>query len=70
MLTDKVIKLLKNNDVNLNEESVVFAFSDGTIAVSFDEENRSIKIEVDFVDRVISVVDVSIEDLIDDEGEL
>jgi hypothetical protein len=68
-LTNNIGKLLKKYEVDVTEESVVLAFEDGTVSVELDEEEtKTIKLDVSFVDRVITV-EGSLEDLLEEDDE-
>ena len=56
--------ILKENNVNLDKENVLIACNGGTLEMSL--ENKMLKIQVHYVDRVIHVPDINISELQND----
>lgn len=57
MLHEKIVKLLIDHNVKLDDESVTLAFTDGTVSVYLEEtaKGKEMKIDVEMIDRVIPI---------------
>lgn len=65
-MMEPILKLIKDHEVNLKEESVCFSFQDGFISASLEEGKLDVKVE--FVDKVIHIQE-SIENIFKTEEE-
>lgn len=66
-MNNAIARLINKHELNIEEESAVFMFSDAVLTVKYDEEQKSIAAEVTFVDRVIGNASESIEQLIEED---
>lgn len=69
MIHNKILKLIKEHEINLFEENLLLAFKDGFVRVTLDD--GELKIEIEFIDRV-EIINQSLDNFleINQKGEM